>query len=214
MKYRLRLVAALAALSLSLTGLDALAQGNLKAWATGGIQQTSAVESVNYAVASASSFFAGPPVCSFLSATSDKAGSVAQFYAATATVQLGTNTTPTNIQTLASSVGILTNSTASLVIIRHLATDTYDRAKISTNDLVSITLDPNYPLTQTTSTVNGDLLYLMAKAGKIPVGSATITIGPGGNVFVGQLNRPLLVETTGNNYTNVAINAFSGFYQQ
>lgn len=179
------------------------------------------------------------PVIKFLSATSDAlasattgAGNV-QFYKATnyvfftATSTATTNTISYNATPgIGSSNGLGQNSE---IVIQHTtpSPDTYELAyvsavsapvttNISTNGagviLTNFTSTLTLAVVPTNTTVPGDIVWMMSTngVGKIPVGVATLNLGPGDGIFTGNPNQPLLMIIRGG--TNASINAVSAGY--
>lgn len=189
-----------AALSLALT--LTLAAGTPDPWpayATGG---TDVGNTLCYAVISAHSANAGAPVVTYLNATSDLSSSKVQFYTCGATVPVtGANTTTTIPATTNNASGWVANG---IIVIQHIATDTYERRIISsvTSSNVVVTVAP------TAATAAGDKMWLATTAGSIPCGATTLIIT--GDCYAGQPQKPLLLEVDGT--SSCQINAVAAKY--
>lgn len=170
-------------------------------YATGG---TIVGSGTNYAVISAHSVNGGAPVITYLNATGDSATNRVLFYSASVP-QAITNVNST--VTLPVTTNINGFVAGAIVIIRHVAADTYERRVISsvTTSTVVLTVAP------TSATATGDQLYLATPAGYIPVGVATLSLtGPG--IYSGQRQRPLLLDIQSVTGTNATINAVAAEY--
>jgi hypothetical protein len=158
-------------------------QRQLTAYATGG---TDVGTTLCYAVISANGRAQVAPVITFLNVTSDKATSVVQFY----TLGSPTGASQTNA-TVSVPVGS-TNTFVSgdVIVIQHLADDTYERRVLTT-----FTSSTNLTLTvaPTSAVVPGDLIYRATTAGFIPCGAATLSL-TGSGIYSGQPGKPLLLE--------------------
>lgn len=180
----------------------ACAQQELSVWAGGG---TDVGTTLCYTVVSANSKNNAQPVLTYISYSSDKAASALTFYNITnapAAVS-GANAT-TNVPV------IRTNgfTAGDIVVLRHKATDTYERRIVGTfytNNSVPVTVAP------TVATAAGDILYkcVTTGAGTIPIGATTNSInGPG--IYAGQRGLPLLIDLDGT--SAVQINAATATY--
>lgn len=157
-----------------------------------------------YYIASAN--YAGIPRVQYINATSDLTSSAITFYS-TATPLLVTTaqSIATNIIT---AVGT-TFSGSDVVIVRHVSTDTYERAVVSSANGTTITLSANLSAIAAV----GDLVYKCTAAGSIPVGNTTKELNAGvGGIYNGVAGRPLLVEVNGTSACQV--NCVSGIYQE
>jgi hypothetical protein len=150
----------------------------------------------------------GTPIVRYLNASSDLAGSKIQFYALTnqVTISNPTNSGTTNL-VCSSTNGF---AAGNIVVIKHLASDTYERLPLllvqNTNQLV-VKFPP------TTQCAAGDLLWYAAPTGSIPVGAASNSVptGAGQFMYAGQYGKPLLIEINGT--STATLNAVSGDYR-
>jgi len=139
-----------------------------------------------YAVVSANGKNQGVPVVTYVNATSDKAGSIIQFY------NITTSTAANVVSTSTALPVTSTNGFASgdIIVIRHLLDDTYERRILTTFTTATNLVTTVAP---TVALVVGDIVYRAATAGFIPVGSATLQI-VGDGIYAGQPGKPLLLE--------------------
>lgn len=146
----------------------------------------------------------GIPRLQYINATSDKAGSVIQFYTAAAGTRITTASTGTTITAVGTSY-----ASNDVIIVRFRATDTYQRLVVSASTATNITTTAAL---QATAAV-GDTVYEVTAAGSIPVGAATKELNAGaGAIFNGQEGYPLLFEIDGTSACK--INAASGIFQR
>jgi len=155
-----------------------------------------------YAVVSANGKDQGTPVVTFLSATSDLSSSAVTFYSA------GTPTYANYVSTTTSCPVASTNGFAAndVIIIRHVAADTYERRIVDTFTSatnLTVTVAP------TTALAVGDLVYKATAGGTIPVGNTTLTLN-GAGIYAGQKGKPLLLEVNGTSACQV--NAVAATY--
>ncbi len=198
-----------------------------KAFSGSGTVLSNAFDTVTYYVAPANSVNPGPACLGYANVHSDLSTAVLQFYNATNMVPLdATNLLvsgaggATNIPTLGTTNGVNVQSNG-VAVIRHLATETYERNRFFAGTTTNVTF--MYPLTATTAA--GDIVYMEAKSGSIligtnnPIANAT-TLGPigtGAGIASGNLlnqaNTPFLMELNGTIIsTSVQINIANGFY--
>jgi hypothetical protein len=166
-------------------------------------------------------------VATYISVTSDLAGSVLWIYQSSNTATnpgsvgfglqaLTNNTTSLYMAPIYDSTGtnIVSGATNGIltgkpIVIRHLKNDNYEvrfPSSIVASNLVTLGAAP------TTAVQNGDMVYPMIAVAAIPVGSATVTLGPAQFIASQQPGCPFLV---GVNYTTSgSINAMSGVYLQ
>jgi hypothetical protein len=179
--------------------LVASAVPEVPVYSTGG---TDVSTTLCYAVISANGKNQGNPVITYLNATSDKSASIVQFYKA------GTPTAANYVSTSTSIPVVATNGFAStdVIIIRHLADDTYERRVLTT-----FTSSTNLTVTSapTTALAVGDLVYKATAAGTIPCGATTVSLS-GAGIYSGQAGKPLLLEVDGTSACQV--NAVSAAY--
>ncbi len=194
-----------------------------------------------YAVISQESANNGTPNVTYVNATSDTAATVVQFWQITNYVDCvsnnaqvlyfnGTNTATGNLNTN------LLMTVNAVFCLHHVANDTYEYLTQSnvliqgeiftTNTYTTSAGVGGGTVTNTVITPqgyiglryapvnavqNGDRLYLCSPGGTIPVGSATVTVGPAGTVYSGQKGLPLMLSLTGT--TTTSINSVSATYQ-
>jgi hypothetical protein len=194
MKYSKLILTALMAASVALVSLPAIGAPEWSVWSGGG---TDVSTTLCYSVVSARGKNGGVPVITYLSATSDKAGSVVQFYTASNAVTVQAANTTVTIPLSGSAitnVALCFNTNGGIVVIEHKATDTYERRILGASGS-----DTNLVVTSapTVALAAGDVIYPMYTAGSIPVGNATLGLGPGDGIYSGQAGRPLLLEVDG-----------------
>lgn len=159
------------------------------AYSTGG---TAVGTTLSYAVVSPfTSVAGGAPVITYISGTSDKAGSILKFY------NTGTNSSANFVSTTTSVPVTATNGFGinDIIVIQHVATDTYERRILTTFTSatnLTVTVAPTVALAV------GDRVFdcNTNSAATIPVGNATkevVTAGIGG-VYAGQPGQPLLID--------------------
>jgi hypothetical protein len=147
---------------------------------------------------------AGSGLLKFLDATSD-AAAICQFYSAGAPVSVTAADIITNIIT-APGTGF---ASPNVIVLRHVATDTYQRLVVSSATATNITTTANIGAV----TAVGDQVYKMTANGSVTVGVANKQINAGGGfIYAGQPGRPILLETTGG--TNCAINLVAGSFEK
>lgn len=142
---------------------------------------------LSYTVVSAYSKNAGTPVVNFISAQSEKAASVVQFYSP------NTNTSANYVSTTVSLPVAFTNGFASgdIIVIRHASTDTYERRILTTFTSatnLTVTVAPTVALAV------GDSVYRMVTDGTIAWGPSTNTISAAAGLYSGLPGKPVLVE--------------------
>lgn len=152
------------------------------------VGSTNGATTLSWVIVPCMSANGGVPIVTYVNATSDKAGSVIQFYKVDAVTEANYASTTTSVPVS------LTNGfpASEAVIIRHKATDTYEKATVTT-----FTSGTNLTLTAAPwkALAVGDSIYHITKTGvsSIPVGNATKELnGPG--IFAGQRNMPLYAE--------------------
>jgi hypothetical protein len=138
----------------------------------------------------------------YVSVTSDKAGSQLLFYTASTgiPITLATNAS----QAVVYAVGTGNFSANDKVVLRHVATDTYERLVVSSVAATTVTFTAN----PTAATVAGDIIYKMTAGAYVPVGAATKEII--GTSYIGQLSKPIYVEIDGTSASQ--INLISGVF--
>jgi hypothetical protein len=220
-------VLAVIGLALVASVIPSLAQQPLKAFSGSGTVLSNNIDAVTYYVAPALSINPGPACLGFVNCRSDLGTAVLQFYNATNSFALdATNVTvsgaggATNIPLLGITNGAIVISNG-VCVVRHKATETYERNRFFAGTSTNITL--MYPLVATTAA--GDIVYSMATSGSIQIGTnnpvtTATTIGPvgtGAGIASGNLlnnaNTPFLMELNGTVIsTSVKINVANGFY--
>lgn len=234
MKFTKYIITALLAFS-----LPALAQQTVDTgytvWASGGAQ-FNASGLTNYAVMPDFSKIAnGQPVLNYLNATSDKTGSVVQFFTPAGFTSIyGTNQGFfTNLTTTSNYYIGATNFMAigTNILIKHNIMNgppTYELAQVfglGTTVGTNITGPPSapvtnflYAITNTTALVTavlpGDIVFPLVPNGNIPIVTVNTALslsgGTTGGIYAGKQGQPVLLEITGG--TNATINAISGSF--
>lgn len=171
---------------------------------------TNGASTLSYAIVSARSKNGGAPRVQYLNAGSDKAGSKVQFYV------VGSEATINSFSNSTTTLYVLTTNTpgsptwqSGTCIIRHIASDTYEKRTLAANSSSTNIVVTAAPY----QTAPGDKVYWVttAGAGTINWGVSTNGIGPsGGGIYVGQVGKPLLLEIDAT--TAGAINVVSGEY--
>lgn len=141
----------------------------------------------------------------YVNATSDKAGSVIQFYNSAAPINVTNSSVSGTNVVWASGTGL---SGSDILIVRSVSGETFQRVTVSSATDGYITLNQNLSF----ALVAGDKVYKATTAGFIPVGAATkeVNASVGGCYFSQGLDRPLLIDLDGT--SAVHINAISGDY--
>lgn len=149
---------------------------------------------------------AGTARINFISATSDKAGSLVTFHTSGAPVTVTAAGAATNTVT---AVGTGNFAAADVVVVRRAVADTYERAVVDSVTATNITFTANLGGT----TAAGDLLYKASTNAAIPVGNATVTLNAGGGgLYNGREGRPILVSLDGTSACQ--INTISGTFER
>ena len=168
---------------------------------------TNGATTLSYAIVSANSASGGAPIVTYVNAASDKANSRLQFYrvdaATSANFSNSTVTLPVN-----STNGIGDGS--GVIIIRHVASDTYEKRTLTTSTGSTNLVVTVAPLG---TVAPGDLIYHATQtgAGCIRWGASTNSVGPSnGPLYSGQAGLPLLVEIDAT--TVGEVNVVSGNY--
>lgn len=143
----------------------------------------------------------GTPVVEYLSATSDLAGTVVQFYSAGTPITVTGASSGTNIV----AVGTGNVTAADKILLRAVGTDLYQLTTVGTVSSTNVTTLN----TLTRSLAAGDVLYKLTAAGKLPLGAATVSVvGP---AWVGDKGKPVAMVVTGT--TNANINSVTFTYR-
>lgn len=167
---------------------------------------TNPATTLSYAIVPARSANAGTPVVHYVNAGSATATAKLQFYKVTAqTVCSATNSTVTlNVNR--------TNSfnSGDVIIIQHLLNNTYEKRTLTT---MSYSTNLVCTVAPVGTVVPGDIIYKASTsgAGSIQWGAVTNSVGPAAYIYVGQKNKPLLVEIDGAS-TTALVNVISGSY--
>ena len=165
-----------------------------------GVYSTGAAS--NYIVSARGS---GAPVITYLNCTGGNADNVATFYSVSGlTVATSTNTTvviPVN--------GTNNFASGTVIVIRHLANDTYERRVLTT---MTTATEMTTTVAPTTAVAAGDIIYAMTSAGTLPIGTSKEVIASGGCWF-GTANMPILIQTSGTTVTNTGVQMCAGYYK-
>jgi hypothetical protein len=196
MKYFLTLLATIAFLTVNVGAQQTSKSTDAK----GG---TDVGNTLCYAILSTAGEGGKAPVITYLNATSDKAGSIIQFYTCGQVVSASHGSTTVSVPVNATN-GF---TAADIIIIRHGATDTYERRILDTFTSatnLTTTVAPSVAL------VPGDIIYKAVVAGTIPVGAATKELN-GVGIYAGEKGKPLLLEIDGT--SSCQINAVCAKYE-
>lgn len=151
----------------------------------------------------------GTPVLRYINVASDLAPSKVTFYTLTnmTTIVNPTNTGLTNF-VVASTNGYASNN---IIVIKHLASDTYERLPVWFVGLTN-QITVKYPPLGTCA--QNDPIWMANAAGVIPIGVASNSVptGPIDFLYAGQYKLPLLFEVNGTSTAH--INACAGNYLQ
>lgn len=129
------------------------------------------------------------PFVTFLSATTDKSTAIT-FRVPDGNVAVASGANTTTSCPVAATNGFAEND---VVIIRHQATDTYERAVLgafATNNAIVLAADPG------TAMAAGDLIYRVAASGTIPINNTTVNYY-GDIIYSGKPGLPLMVDIDG-----------------
>lgn len=168
---------------------------------------TNGATTLSYAVVSANSANGGAPAITYLNAGSDLASAKLQFYKVTSLIQATGAGSTTRLDVNGTNTGV--NWQSGQVIIRHMADDSYEKRILAANTgstNIIVTVAPMGTMAA------GDIIYyaVTAGGGTINWGALTNGVGPGNYIYVGQPQKPLLLEI--NATTAGAINVGSGVY--
>lgn len=154
------------------------------------------------------SLSSGQPVVHWLSVTSDLSSAAVKFYSVAAPVKVTVASGGgTNVLGLSSTDAASFTTTNQVLIIRHVAADTYERVVnlTPTGNTVKFT-----PATASAVAAN-DLIYVASAVGAgLFVGPTTKEFNVDGGIFAGDAGRPLMIEITG---TNCAIQGYCGKFR-
>ena len=129
------------------------------------------------------------PFVTFLSATTDKSTAIT-FRVPDGNIAVASGANTTTSCPVAATNGFAAND---VVIIRHQATDTYERAVLAafaTNNAIVLTAAPG------TAMAAGDLIYRVAASGTIPINNTTANYY-GDIIYSGKPGMPLMVDIDG-----------------
>jgi hypothetical protein len=148
---------------------------------------------------------AGTAIVTHVGASSDKAGSVLQFWRVTAQTVAPVNSTNFVIH-VARTNGFSTTAT---VLIHYRGTDTYGVRVLEAMGASTLTVNDNF---DNPAVKAGDSIYRVEATGPfIPVGQdATITVS-GPAITAGERNKPLFLSVSGG--TNATVNAATAIYR-
>jgi hypothetical protein len=143
----------------------------------------------------------------YVNVTSDKAASKLLYYKTSdpIIVTLGTNAS----QAVIYAPGTGNLAANDIIVLRHVASETYERLVVSAVAATTVTATAN----PTAATVAGDLIYKVSTSATftgafVPVGNATVSVS--GASFFGQQNKPTYVEVDGTAASQ--INIIAGRY--
>ena len=165
--------------------------------------------SISNFVVSANAANGGVAVITYLNVTGGNSDNVTKFYQPSGYATIATNAN----STVTIPVGIgNTNGFAAgdIVVIRHVATDTYERRVLDTfanNYSLTLTVAPS------TALVAGDVIYKMTLSGQIITGTAKEINNPGG-LYWGARPGPVLLDVSGTSVALTGIQCVSGYYKQ
>jgi len=164
---------------------------------TASVSTTNGSTTLSWAIGTSIGANGGTPVVTYLNATSDKGGSGVQFYkVANTVIATAANTTVT--------IPVVTTSgftNADVVVIRHVASDTYEKRTLDTGG-TDVTIKTTAAVL--TAVAAGDIIYRIVTTGapKIPVGVGTLSSS--GFLYAGQRGYPIYAEVDGG--TNATLN--------
>ncbi len=200
------LALALLALAIPVISTQAAAPDPVNGWA---VTTTNGGTTLSYAIVSPRGTQSGAAVrVQYLNATSDKSTSKVQFYKVDAQSAITYTNSTTTLFVNTTNNGV--NWQSGTVIIRHNIDDSYEKRTLGANTgstNIAVTVAPMGTV------LPGDIVYHVTTtgAGSIPVGSATLTLGPtSGAIYIGQKDKPLLLEIDAT--TSGTLNVASGDY--
>ena len=158
-----------------------------------GVGTTNGATTLSWAIVPARSANNGAPAIQFISATSDLTTSKVQFYRTTAQTQARYATNSTVTLSVSQTNGF---ASGDVIVIRHAATENYEKRVLTTMTASTNLITTVAPLE---AVVPGDIIYRVTTsgAGAVAVGNATVNLGNGGAIYVGQQGKPILCELTG-----------------
>jgi hypothetical protein len=163
----------------------------------------------NYAIIGCNTLNGGAPVVTYLDAQAAGTAAFVQFYDCTNLTTATAATTNTRTNQVQSTNGF---SATTVVVVRHKATDTYERlicaAPVTSNQIAFVS-DP------VTALAIGDVIYAQYATGKIPInttnagGTLSVAKIAGRAVYTGKPGFPLLADVVSATGTNGVINAMT-----
>lgn len=181
----------------------ALSVGTLRAGDTFAGPGTTGTTLSYYVVSAAGN---GVPRVQYINATSDKSTSVLKFYTPSVTRLITATGASGQAVITADSTGF---AVSDVCVVRHVATDTYERLVISATNSTTITFTANLAA----SVAAGDYVNKMAAKGTIPVGATTKEINAAhGGVFNGASGKSVLIDLDGT--SACSINVAAGVYEK
>jgi hypothetical protein len=138
----------------------------------------------------------GTPIVEYLSATSDVAGSVVQFYAAGPAV-LVNGTSAADGTNVITAGGTNAFAPADRILLRAVGSDLYQLTTVGTVGPTNITTLNAL----SRALAPGDAIYKLSTSGRIPVGAATVSIA--GPLWVGDRGRPVAMVLTATNSASI-----------
>jgi hypothetical protein len=173
-------------LSLALAAVVPLASG--QSYSTFAVCGTAISPSNTTATISAQSANGGIPVLTYLNVTaSGDSGYVTFWTVASQTVATGDSVS--NSIPVVSVTGYQTGT----LLIRHMASDTYDRVTPSTAQGLNLRVSP----LPSSTVVAGDIIYKMMSVASIPVSAGNLVIDNPSGIFSGLEKMPLMVTVQG-----------------
>lgn len=168
-----------------------------------GVGTTNAASTLSTAIVSAYSANGGTPRVTYINAMSDGATNKIKFYKVTAQASANYTNTTTSLP-VTSTNGFGVND---IIIIRHLATDQYEKRTVTTFVSSTNLVTTAAPLE---TVAIGDIIYRATStgAGVIAWGASTNSITTSAGIYYGQAGLPLLVEIEGS--TVATLNVVAG----
>lgn len=216
------IILAILALLIGLCG-PAPAQTAVNYWTTGGAFTgggggSYTLNTTNFAVGTINKASGNQAVCTLLNVKSDLAGSSITIWTdlngaagnAPGDAAVTNSTTTITMATLSTNANLCNTNGLQVgwpVVIRHVATDSYEVRIVSSLTTSNVVVGA----ASTTAVSTGDLLYPMTPTATIPCGAATISLGPGDFIAAAAPNSPFLVSVT---FTSAGqVNCASGRFQ-
>lgn len=166
-----------------------------------------------YYIVPGNSSKAGGPAVEYLNVTSDAATGKVVFRTETnsATLSAASSGTTNKIYVASGGAAFISDS---IIVLRHAASETYERLIVLGSTSTTITLTNATAL----AVAKGDTIHQMSASGSLPVGNVCLStppskeFAPPSPLFRGEPGEPLLVEVTGAGTNVYSINAISGRY--